>query len=187
MLRSVIRRSRSYPARRAHRRRARAFEAFGADAVLDEPRLLTRPERMTIGPRTRIRAGARLEVVPQTGGWRGAATGRLAIGADVRVEDFVTIAAAESVTIGDGAAIASFSYITDHDHGSPAPDQAILDAPLTVAPTTIGRGAWIGHAAIILKGVTIGDRAIVGAGSVVTRDVAPGQTVAGVPARALRG
>ena len=47
----------------------------------------------------------------------------------------------------------------------------------------IGSDVWIGGGAIILPGVTIGDGAVIGAGSVVTRDVAPGVTVTGNPAR----
>jgi acetyltransferase-like isoleucine patch superfamily enzyme len=56
----------------------------------------------------------------------------------------------------------------------------------TCTPTRVGRGASIGSAAVILCGVTIGAGALVGAGAVVTQDVAPGETVVGVPARALR-
>ncbi|MEG8043619.1 sugar O-acetyltransferase [Sphingomonas sp. LR59] len=51
---------------------------------------------------------------------------------------------------------------------------------------TIGRNVWIGGAALILPGITVGDNAIVGAGSVVTRDVPAGVTVAGNPARLLK-
>jgi len=53
-------------------------------------------------------------------------------------------------------------------------------------PTLIKRGASIGSSVTILCGVTIGEKAIVGAGSVVTKDVPAGATVAGNPARALR-
>jgi maltose O-acetyltransferase len=53
-------------------------------------------------------------------------------------------------------------------------------------PVRIGDNVWIGGGAIILPGTTIGDDAIVGAGSVVTRDVPPGATVGGNPARVLR-
>jgi len=50
----------------------------------------------------------------------------------------------------------------------------------------IGKNVWIGGGAILLPGITIGDDAIIGAGSVVTRDVAPGTTVAGNPARPVQ-
>jgi maltose O-acetyltransferase len=68
--------------------------------------------------------------------------------------------------------------------------------PMTVAerrtgleygrPVTIGADAWIGGGAIICPGVTIGDSVVIGAGSVVTRDIAPGMFAAGNPCRAIR-
>jgi maltose O-acetyltransferase len=51
----------------------------------------------------------------------------------------------------------------------------------------IGRNVWIDGGAILLPGVTVADDAVIGAGSVVTRDVVPGATVAGNPARPLHG
>jgi maltose O-acetyltransferase len=50
-------------------------------------------------------------------------------------------------------------------------------------PVRIGSNVWIGGGAIILPGIIIGDDAVIGAGSVVTKDVAPGATVRGNPAR----
>ena len=61
------------------------------------------------------------------------------------------------------------------------------EADWTLVPTSVRRGASIGTGAIIMGGVTIGERALVGAGAVVTRDVAADEVVAGVPARLLRG
>ncbi len=58
------------------------------------------------------------------------------------------------------------------------------DADWELLRTVVERGASIGSGAVILGGVRIGARALVGAGAVVTRDVSPGETVAGVPARA---
>jgi acetyltransferase-like isoleucine patch superfamily enzyme len=60
------------------------------------------------------------------------------------------------------------------------------DRDWTVVPTVVRRGASIGSGSTILCGVEIGERAIVGAGSVVTRNVPPGAIVAGNPARVLR-
>ncbi|MDO9426716.1 MAG: sugar O-acetyltransferase [Methylobacterium sp.] len=65
-------------------------------------------------------------------------------------------------------------------------DAASREAGLEFAqPIRIGRNVWIGGGALILPGVTVGDHAIIGAGSVVTRDVAEGDTVVGNPARPL--
>ncbi len=54
-------------------------------------------------------------------------------------------------------------------------------------PIHIGANVWIGGGALLLPGVTVGDDAVIGAGAVVTRDVATGQTVVGNPARPLAG
>jgi maltose O-acetyltransferase len=88
-----------------------------------------------------------------------------------------------TVTIGDGTQIGPAVQIYAADHPrDPAERKAGLES---AKPVVIGRNCWIGGGAIILPGVTIGDDAIVGAGSVVTRDVPAGATVAGNPARLL--
>jgi maltose O-acetyltransferase len=56
----------------------------------------------------------------------------------------------------------------------------------TVAPVRLRRGCYLGAGCTLLPGVTIGERAVVAAGAVVTRDVAPGTIVGGVPARLLK-
>ena len=60
------------------------------------------------------------------------------------------------------------------------------DADWELLPSRVERRASLGSGAVIMGGVTIGERAVVGAGAVVTRDVSPGEVVAGVPARVLR-
>ncbi|WP_281421535.1 DapH/DapD/GlmU-related protein [Thermus brevis] len=59
----------------------------------------------------------------------------------------------------------------------------VTDRPLP--PPVIGDGVWIGAHAIILRGVRIGDRAVIAAGAVVTKDVPPGEIWGGVPARRI--
>jgi acetyltransferase-like isoleucine patch superfamily enzyme len=60
------------------------------------------------------------------------------------------------------------------------------EADWKVVPTIVKKGASIGSGAVIMCGVTIGEKAMVGAGAVVTRDVPPGAVVVGVPARLVR-
>jgi maltose O-acetyltransferase len=79
--------------------------------------------------------------------------------------------------IGPGVQI----YAADHPRDAALRRQGLESGQ----PVRIGSNVWIGGAAIILPGITIGDDAVIGAGSVVTRDVATGITVAGNPARAV--
>ena len=89
-----------------------------------------------------------------------------------------------AVTIGDKTQIGPGVQILAADHPrDPAQREVMLELG---RPVHIGRNVWIGANALILPGVTVGDDAIIGAGSVVTRDVGPGTTVVGNPAR-LRG
>jgi acetyltransferase-like isoleucine patch superfamily enzyme len=94
----------------------------------------------------------------------------------------------EGVEIEDEVFIGhNVSFINDKFPRAVRPDGALqTDADWTVQPTRVKKGASIGTGATILCGVIIGESAVVGAGSVVTRDVAAGSVVAGNPARLLR-
>ncbi len=108
-------------------------------------------------------------------------------GYNVRIEDGVfmnygcVILDVAEVVIGKGAQIGPGVQILAADHPRD-PEQRRAGIELG-QPVRIGANVWIGAAAIILPGVTVGDDAIVGAGAVVTRNVPPGATVVGNPAR----
>jgi len=91
--------------------------------------------------------------------------------------DVVEVAIGEGVQIGPAVQI----YSADHPRDPVQRRQGLEFG----RPVRIGRHAWIGGGAIILPGISIGDDAVIGAGSVVTRDVSPGATVMGNPARPL--
>jgi len=95
----------------------------------------------------------------------------------------------EGVTIGDECFIGHHVvFINDRYPKAANPDGSRqTEADWAVVPTRVERRASIGSAAVILCGVTIGEGALVGAGSVVTKDVPPRAVVAGNPARVLRG
>ncbi len=93
------------------------------------------------------------------------------------------------ITIGNHCLIAGGVRISDFDgHPIDADDRrnGLTTPSDNVSPVSIGDDVWIGHGAIVLKGVRIGDRAIVGARAVVTRDVPADTIVAGNPARHVK-
>ena len=93
----------------------------------------------------------------------------------------------EGVTIEDDVFVGhGVMFINDRHPRATASGRLQTEEDWRVIPTRVRRGASIGSGATILCGVTIGEDAMIGAGAVVTRDVAPGDTVAGVPARVLR-
>ena len=104
---------------------------------------------------------------------------RLEIGDGSFLNYRTEVIAHERVTIGRGCLFAWDVQVLDSD------SHRIDGAPHT-APVVIGDRVWVGCRATVLKGVTVGDGAVVAAGSVVTRDVPPRTLVGGNPARVLR-
>jgi acetyltransferase-like isoleucine patch superfamily enzyme len=110
---------------------------------------------------------------------------RLILGAEVGLSGAV-ICAGESIEIGDQTILGAGAMVLDNDFHQPSGEWAWSDDTKTGArPIKIGRGVFIGARAIILKGVTIGDRATIGAGAIVTRDVPERHIAAGNPARSF--
>jgi acetyltransferase-like isoleucine patch superfamily enzyme len=90
-------------------------------------------------------------------------------GSKIVIEDNVTISPKASIIVGG----------LDYEGEEPPYRHHTADIRLC-------RGAWIGSHAVVLGGVTVGERAVVGAGAVVTRDVPPGTVVGGVPAKPIK-
>ena len=112
-------------------------------------------------------------------------------GADLRIDDGVsfspgcTVCVHERLEIGEGSTFGEGVSIHDEDHLRGPFDVPLSRRGFATAPIAIGRNVWIGAKATVLKGVTIGDDAVIGAGAVVTRDVPARAVAVGVPARVI--
>ena len=111
-------------------------------------------------------------------------TGEIRIGADSTINPFAVVRG--RITIGDGVRIGAHASLIAFNHGTAATDQPIFRQPHTSLGITVGDDVWVGSNAIVLDGITIGPHSVIGAGAVVTKNVAPWSVVAGNPARKLR-
>ena len=105
----------------------------------------------------------------------------LRIGDNVVINNGTIISTRIRVEIGDGTGIGYHCLLMDSDQHPIAPG-----LPTNEGPIVIGKHVWLASKVTVLQGVTIGDFAVVAAGSVVTKDVPPYAVVGGVPAKVLR-
>lgn len=139
-------------------------------------RLMKRNGIIEIGRRTTIWPGVRLSSLSSKGGKRACLT----IGTCCSIGDRTEIHCCDGATIGSYVLISWDCNIIENNF------HTTTDGSVKSSPITIGDRVWIGCRAIVLSGVTIGEGSVIGAGSVVTRDVPPGTLAAGNPARVIR-
>lgn len=172
------------------------FKRFGVEVLGDtkgfEGILTIRSSKrnsITIGKNVQIRSGKAYNII---GGdtrliLRTIDDGQIRIGNGVGISNSAVVSA-NSITIEDDVFIGGSCAIYDTDFHSSEYDQRINqgDKNIKSAPVIIKKGAFIGSRCIILKGVTVGEESIIGAGSVVTKDIPDGEIWAGNPARFIK-
>ncbi len=165
---------------------ASMFDDIGANFRCQGPCLIRKRGRISIGNNVMFDAsgnrGIELSVAQGS---------HLTIGNDVYVNHSTSIICSIRVEIGHRCLIASNVHIMDED-GHPVDYRSRHDYRPTTPDTRLGapiileNNVWLGTRAIVLKGVTIGEGTVVGAGAVVTQSLPPGVLVVGVPARVIR-
>jgi acetyltransferase-like isoleucine patch superfamily enzyme len=134
--------------------------------------------RLAIGPHTLLEPHCWITIAPE---------GRVRIGGGCFLNLGVMVAAQYEVEIGDHTMLANGCFVSDASHRfddptTPVPWQGFTSK----GPTRIGSNCWLGVNVAVTSGVTIGDRCVVGANSVVTHDLPPHSIAAGAPARVIR-
>jgi acetyltransferase-like isoleucine patch superfamily enzyme len=158
-------------------RRSRGRVRIGRDVTLGRGvRFKVGPAAtLTLGDGVAVGAGTRFDVA---GG--GAA---VRIGAGTVLGRRCVVAGRERVTIGRRCRLGDEVVLMDFDHAAADHERPVREQGLVTAPVAVGDGAVLDDAAVVLHGATVGPGAHVTTRAVVTRDVAPGATAGGVPAR----
>ena len=110
----------------------------------------------------------------------------LELGNNVTIQPMTYIEASGGVKIGSDTSIAHGVSIMSETHNTSDRDELFKNQGMTYKPVVIGEDTWIGAKATIVAGVTIGNKAIIGANSVVTKDVPDYAIVVGSPARIIK-
>jgi acetyltransferase-like isoleucine patch superfamily enzyme len=114
-------------------------------------------------------------------------TGRVRIGSQSFLNIGVMVASRELVEIGDHCMFANGCFVSDASHRFDDPEQPVpWQGFSSKGPTRVGDNVWCGLNVVITSGVTVGERCVIGANSVVTRDLPPFSVAAGAPAKVLR-
>lgn len=155
------------------------FRELGENVVFENGVLIFHPETIKLGNNIYIGHNTIL---------KGYYNSVMEIGSDTWIGQGCFFHSGGSIFIGNAVGIGPMVKILTsyHNEENMIDDLPVIQYPLEFKPVTIHDGADIGVGSIILPGVTIGKNSIIGAGSVVTKDVAPYAVVAGVPARQLR-
>jgi acetyltransferase-like isoleucine patch superfamily enzyme len=113
--------------------------------------------------------------------------GRVEIGSGTFLNIGTMVAAETLVEIGDHCMFANGCFVSDAGHRFDDPERPVPWQGFTSkGPTRIGDNVWCGAHVVITTGVTVGERCVIGANSVVTRDLPPHSIAAGAPAQVLR-
>jgi acetyltransferase-like isoleucine patch superfamily enzyme len=145
-----------------------------------------------IGPRVVLEVGKTARIDLGRWSWLGHGTkvrcheGVVSIGAKTVIGQECTISAFQHVKIGRECVIADRVMFIDFDHGVVEVERPIRLQGIYKRDVNVGNNVWIGYGACILRGVTVGDNAIIGTNSVVTKDVPANAVVAGLPAKVIR-
>lgn len=164
------------------------FKSIGKGCHIEKMRSLIGAKNITIGENCSIGINAQLTAHESFRDYRF--TPQITIGSGVDLGDYIHVTAINSITICDGVLTGRWVTISDHSHGHVEPGEMNLSPNsrelFSKGAVHIGKNVWIGDKASILAGVTIGEGCIIGANSVVTKDIPPYSVVVGSPARVVK-
>lgn len=157
---------------------------YGERVQFDGPAFICSKVHFEIGPNAVVRLGR--------WSWIGDGTkvrcheGTIEIGSKSVIGQECTLSTYERISIGRECIIADRSMFIDFDHSVAWVDAPIRTQGIYTRPVIVGHNVWIGYGGCVLRGVTVGDNAVLGTYGVATKDIPANAIAAGVPARVVR-
>lgn len=161
----------------------RKFGELGRSSIVYAPVILQNAHNIIIKDNSTILSGARMQ------SYQGLVNSspKIKIGNNCYIGYNFSALAGANITIGNNVLIASNVLLSSENHSiDPISDLEYMNQPLIAAPIKIENGCWIGEKVIILPGVEIGQKSIIGAGSVVTKSIPAYSIAVGNPARIIK-
>lgn len=165
------------------------FRRVGKNTVIMPILNSSNEKYIEIGSGTKIGAFCRITVATEFAGHKVKSENkvRISIGDHTSIGNNSFLSANNSVEIGNHVIISANVFITDHDHGFSDMEKNIDEQPLSEGgKVKIGDNVFLGVKCSILKNVAIGERCVVAANSVVTKDIPPYSMAAGNPAKVIK-
>lgn len=160
------------------------FKSLDPTAFVSPYTRMDNMDRISIGANTYVSRHTLLQAVVRYG--KTVHDPNLVIGNNVYIGNGCTISCCNEITIEDEVTIGDNVYIADSRHGYEDVRIGILPQPLVTGKIRIGRTAWLGYGCVVARDLEIGEHAVIGANSVVTRSVPAYTVVAGSPAKAIK-
>lgn len=154
------------------------FKKIGNMTYMGKPCFIEGCKRISIGKKTRIFPGVRMEAI---------GTGEISIGDNCAIEQNVhIISEGNKLSIGNNTTISSNVYISNVDHEYQDITKSVMDQPLVEKETVIGEGCFIGFGASILPGTKLGKHCIVGTHAVLKGEYLDYSVIVGCPAKVIK-
>ena len=159
------------------------FGSYGKDVYIEPGVIITRPKYIHIGDRVRIKRDTNINIHPMD---KKSKEGILFIGNHVAISQGCIISAFNRIVIGDDVGIAPYVCIIDNTRKAVDVTRPLQDQDVMVGPVHIGSGTWLAYNVCVLPNVKIGERCLIGALSVVNRDIPSYSIAVGCPAKVVK-
>jgi acetyltransferase-like isoleucine patch superfamily enzyme len=159
------------------------FGSYGKDVYIEPGVIITRPKYIHIGDRVRIKRDTNINIHPID---KKSKEGILFIGNHVAISQGCIISAFNRIVIGDDVGIAPYVCIIDNTRKPIDVNRPLQEQDVLVGPVHIGAGSWLAYNVCVLPNVKIGEHCLIGALSVVNRDIPSYSIAVGSPAKVVK-